>query len=138
MTYDFMTNLLKASGAVLEEVQISGLQEFTYIATAMLRVGETVHQIDARPSDAMALALRWKCKISVAEDLMAKASKSVPEKFRDKLPLKGLEQLTAKMEDTRREQEEMLAKARAAAEQKKSEAEEDSPTERIFVHIFGE
>jgi bifunctional DNase/RNase len=137
MTYDFMANLLKATGAVLEEIQISSLQEFTYYATAILRVGGTVQQIDARPSDAMALALRLKSKISVAEDVMAKASMPIPDKFRDRLPLKGLEQLAAKMEESKREHEQTLAKFKEERDKIRKE-EESTSRERLFVHIFGE
>ena len=120
MTYDFMANLLRATGAVLEEIQISTLQEMTYYATALLRVGETIHEIDARPSDAMALALRMGSKISVAESILAKAGRIIPEKFQGKPPSKGLEQLAAKMEDANREYEATMEKFKEEAEEEES------------------
>jgi bifunctional DNase/RNase len=128
-----MTNLLKATGAVLEEIQISALQEITYYATALLRVGETVHQIDARPSDAMALALRMNSKIFVAETVMAQAGKVIPEKFESRTPGKGLEELAAKMEAAKQEYEVSLAKFKEEKEQALGQA-----NERLFAYVFGE
>jgi RNA polymerase sigma factor (sigma-70 family) len=133
MTYDFMANLLEATGAVLDEVQISAMQENTYYATALLRVGETVHQIDARPSDAMALALRMKSKVSVAEAVLAQAGKTIPEQFRRKPPGQGLEKLVAKMEGAKQEHEARLAKFKEEREQSLGSADE-----RLFAYVFGE
>jgi RNA polymerase sigma factor (sigma-70 family) len=137
LTYDFMANLLRATGAVLEEVQISTLQEITFYATALLRVGETIHEIDARPSDAMALALRMGSKISVAESILVQAGRIIPEKFQGKPPSKGLEQLAAKMEEANREYMATMAKFKEEAE-KKIEQDPNEVKERLFAYVFGE
>jgi uncharacterized protein len=133
MTYDFMANLLKSAGAVLEEVQISALVENTFYATALLRVRETVHQIDARPSDAIALALRMKSKITVAESILTKASTPIPDKFKHKPLHRGLEELAAKIEEKKRENEALIAKLK---EEKQVDA--DQARERLLVYVFGE
>jgi RNA polymerase sigma factor (sigma-70 family) len=133
LTYDFMANLVKAAGTVLEEIRIADLQENTYIATAVLRSGESKHEVDARPSDAMALALRLKSKVYVAEEIMAKAGRDIPPKFRGKLPRKGLQEMAAKLENAKREHEEAMAKFR-----ERREEESQSPTDRLFTLIFGE
>lgn len=135
MTYDFMANLLKATGAVLEEIQISSLQESTYYATALLRVGDTVQPIDARPSDAMAIALRMKSKIFVADEVIAKAGMTIPDKYRDKMPRKGLEELAARMEKAKQEQLAIMAKFKEKAQ---AAEDPDAPRDRLFVHLFGE
>lgn len=137
MTYEFTANLIRASGATMEEVHISALRESTYYATAMLRVGETVHEIDARPSDAMALALRFQCKIFVAEEIMAKASKPIPEKFKGQLPRKGLEQIMVKMAEAKREHEETMAKFKEA-QTKVQKQEMTSVVDRLFAYVFEE
>src|SRR5207237_9066485 len=57
MTYNFMASLLSAAGVNLESVQIASLREETFYATVKLRNGQNVAEVDARPSDAVALAL---------------------------------------------------------------------------------
>ena len=137
MTYDFIANLLNAAGAVLEAIQISSLEDFTYYATAVLRLGETTCEIDARPSDSMALALRMGSKIFVAEAILTKAGRAIPEKFNGKPPRKGLEELAVKMEESKREYEEHFAKFR---EEKEKEKEDriNQANERLLAHVFGE
>ncbi len=71
MTYMFMANLLKGAGVTLESVRIETLKNKTFYALAAIRLGETVTNIDARPSDAINLALIMDCPIYVAEDIMA-------------------------------------------------------------------
>ena len=132
MTYSFMANLLQATGAVLEEIQISYLHEITYYATVVLRVGETTHKIDARPSDAIALALHMKSKIYVADTILERAGQAIPESRKHKPLGKGLEQLVAKLEQAKREQEALLAKLKEEKEQESNEARE-----RLFALVFG-
>jgi RNA polymerase sigma factor (sigma-70 family) len=133
LTYDFLVNILTATGAVLEEVQISDLQSNTYYATVKLRVGDTVQSIDARPSDAMALALRLKRKIYIAEEILEKAGREIPEKYKGKPLRKGLEQLVAKMEESKRENEAKIANLKEIKEQEAEQARE-----RLFAYVFGE
>jgi bifunctional DNase/RNase len=56
LTYNFFANLLETAGVELKEVRIVGLVKNTFHAVACIRSGETEHRIDARPSDAVALA----------------------------------------------------------------------------------
>jgi uncharacterized protein len=58
LTHDLLVRILKALGAVVEKVTVTGLKQDTYFAEITLRSGQQVHRIDARPSDAIALALR--------------------------------------------------------------------------------
>jgi RNA polymerase sigma factor (sigma-70 family) len=69
-TYHFMSSLLEAAGARLEEVRVEALRENTYYAIAKLRAGETVRELDARPSDALALATHTGSPVYVASDLL--------------------------------------------------------------------
>jgi RNA polymerase sigma factor (sigma-70 family) len=133
MTYDFMANLLQATGAVLEEIQISSLQEITFYATAFLRVGETIQQIDARPSDAIALALRMKSKISVAENVLTQSGEVIPERFRGHAAGKGLEYQVAKMDEVKQKGEIMLAKFKERTEEEVKQARAN-----LIARVFGE
>jgi len=57
----------------LERVVISELKDDTFFATLWLRHGDEPMIVDARPSDAIALALRSDCPIYVAEQVMLTA-----------------------------------------------------------------
>jgi bifunctional DNase/RNase len=70
MTFTLMANLLEAGGVELEDARVSELKDNVYIATVTIRVGETVREIDARPSDAITLALQMGRPIYVAESVM--------------------------------------------------------------------
>lgn len=77
VTYEFTANLLQAAGAELEQVRIEALREETFYAVAKLRTGDDVREVDARPSDAMALALRLGTPIFVAEEVFERAGRPV-------------------------------------------------------------
>lgn len=74
LSHDLMKSLLEATGTRVEQVAITRLEGETYYATITLHRlrGRTV-EVDARPSDAISLALRAGAPICVAEDVMAKA-----------------------------------------------------------------
>lgn len=79
MTPHFMVNLLHAANIVLEEVRIESLTAEVFYATASFRNGEQTIELDARPSDALALAALLNRPITVAEEVMEKAGFPVPE-----------------------------------------------------------
>ncbi len=65
MTHDLLRNLARGLNAVVRKVVVSEMRDDTYFALIwMEQDGETV-TLDARPSDAIALALRWDCPIYV-------------------------------------------------------------------------
>ena len=72
LTFSFMAGLLDAAGAELEEVRIEELMGKTYFAVATLHVGDLARNVDARPSDAMALAVYTRRPIFVADELIEK------------------------------------------------------------------
>lgn len=57
LTHDLVVNTVKALGGELESVLISSLQDHTYFASLRVKVGENIIDIDARPSDAIAVAV---------------------------------------------------------------------------------
>jgi RNA polymerase sigma factor (sigma-70 family) len=78
MTFEFAASILAAAGAKLEEVRIESLREETFYAVAKIRNGNTVKEIDARPSDALGLAVRTGCPIYVTPEVMEKAGSAIP------------------------------------------------------------
>ena len=73
MTHDLSRNLIRHLNATLERIVINGLFNETFFATLCLRQGEDELVVDARPSDAIALALRADCPIFVAEHVLESA-----------------------------------------------------------------
>lgn len=70
MTHDLLRDTLDALGVVLERVVITDLRDKTYFAELHLRsAGEEV-TVSARPSDAVALAVRTGSPLFVSDELM--------------------------------------------------------------------
>ena len=74
LTHDLIANMLEAWNMSLEEVIIHSLQKDTFYAALIVRQGENRKEIDARPSDAIAVALRTNAPIWVMEEVIADAS----------------------------------------------------------------
>ena len=74
LTHDLLANLLEVWDMTLERVVIHSLQDNTFYASLTVVQGETKKEIDARPSDAIALALRTNSPIWVLEEVIADAS----------------------------------------------------------------
>jgi uncharacterized protein len=70
MTHDLMQNMARNLNAEVRKVVVSELREDTFYAVIWMdHAGETV-AMDARPSDAIALALRWDCPIYVNREVL--------------------------------------------------------------------
>lgn len=74
MTHDLLKKLVENLGASVEKIVISDLQENTFFALIQLRQGDQQLEIDARPSDALALALRVGAPIFVRQAVLDKAT----------------------------------------------------------------
>jgi bifunctional DNase/RNase len=73
MTHDLAKNLIHYMNGKLERVVITELKNDTFFAALWLSHGGEPMVVDARPSDAIALALRADCPIYVAEPVLAVA-----------------------------------------------------------------
>jgi uncharacterized protein len=73
MTHDLMRNLIGNLNARLERIVITEIKDDTFHAVLWLRQGNDLVTVDARPSDAIALALRLDCPIYVSEHVMQTA-----------------------------------------------------------------
>ena len=74
LTHDLLCNLVTSLGGVIESISVTDLQKDTFIASITLRVGEETIDVDCRPSDALAIAVRSQVAIFVEESVLAKAS----------------------------------------------------------------
>jgi bifunctional DNase/RNase len=78
ITHDLTVNLLESIGVTIESVIISELKENTYYAIIRIQKDLETLEIDARPSDAIALAVRLGTNIFVNETVMDQAA-YIPE-----------------------------------------------------------
>ena len=74
MTHDLLRAISGEMGAVVEWVEVTDLKDNTYFALIYLRVDGRQLAIDARPSDAISLALRTKSPIYVAKKVLEASS----------------------------------------------------------------
>jgi hypothetical protein len=77
LTHDLIRNLLQTLGATLQRVTITDLRNSTYFAVLALSSRGQDLQVDSRPSDAIAIALRMKAPIFATHQVLAK-SKPMP------------------------------------------------------------
>lgn len=71
-SHDLITSLVTHLGVTISHVVVTEVQNNTYYATIHLSANGLERTIDARPSDAIALALRVKCPMYVVQDVLNK------------------------------------------------------------------
>jgi RNA polymerase sigma factor (sigma-70 family) len=76
LTFELIARLLTTAQMRLDRVAVTRLHEEIFYATLWVTVGGETHEIDARPSDALSLALRVKAPIFVTEDVLEKDLRS--------------------------------------------------------------
>jgi bifunctional DNase/RNase len=90
LTHDLLKSFLDNVGATVTEVLIDELRENTFYAKIILEMSTLTNEIDARPSDAIALAVRAQSPIYVAESVMDAAA-FIPSEETDKVTKKTSE-----------------------------------------------
>jgi uncharacterized protein len=74
LTHDLLKSLIRELGGRVVHVLISDLRNAIYYARIVIELGGRTIEVDSRPSDAIALAVRVKSPIFVAESVMDEAS----------------------------------------------------------------
>jgi len=74
LTHDLMKLLVAGLGGELRRVVIASLRENTYLAQLLIYRGGEVFEVDARPSDSIALALRMNSPIFLNEELLERGN----------------------------------------------------------------
>jgi bifunctional DNase/RNase len=92
MTHDLMKNIIEGMKANVRQITVNDLRSNTFYAVISLDVEGRLVEIDSRPSDAIALAIRVKAPIYVAEKVLEsaghveqKGKKEVSDKWIDEL-----------------------------------------------------
>jgi len=73
MTHDLMTNVMQELGASVSRVVVTEVRNDTYYARVFLDVNNEQVEIDSRPSDAIALAVRAEAPIFVEDEVIDQA-----------------------------------------------------------------
>lgn len=79
MTHDILKTVISVLSAKVEKIAITELKEQTYYARIWLKCDGIMHEIDARPSDSIALALKVKAPIYAEESLFKAGASNFPE-----------------------------------------------------------
>ena len=97
-THDLMATITEELGGSIKAVHISALENGTYFATIIFDSLKGERKIDARPSDAIALAIRMDCAIFAAPEVMEKAAQKMQGKELEQAKLhKGIDELIDQM-----------------------------------------
>ena len=73
MTHDLLQNMARGLNAEVRKVVVSELRDDTFYAVIWMDHGGETVAMDARPSDAIALALRWDCPIYASRAVLDNA-----------------------------------------------------------------
>ncbi len=83
MTHDLIRNLLEALDAVVERVVVNDLADNTFYARIIMETREATVEVDARPSDAIAVALRTGAPIYVARAILEAGGADAEDETKD-------------------------------------------------------
>lgn len=79
LTHDLLFGLVGHLGAVVERIVVSDLRDETFYARIVLNQDGQRIEVDSRPSDAIALAVRAEVPIFVADEVMDRAGQAIAE-----------------------------------------------------------
>jgi len=103
LTHNFFSSLLQAINARVEEVRVVALKKDTFYAVVKMRCGKKTSEVDARPSDAMTLAVLNNAPIFVAEEVLETAGTNIPKTVKGSPNRKGLEKIINGIEQWQRQ-----------------------------------
>jgi hypothetical protein len=116
LTHDLLKNVIETLGYTVEYIIINELRDSTFFAKIRLD-SDSIDEIDSRPSDAIALALKSSVPIYVASYIMEEIG-FVPEK-------EELEDTKEPLEDVRKEEKETVEDSKQNREKKLSRLKKD-------------
>jgi len=79
LTHDLIVSVISGLGGTLQRVLITRVVDNTYYAELIIRTGENLISVDARPSDSIAVALRLRAKIFADDQLLNTTSIEIAE-----------------------------------------------------------
>lgn len=135
LTHDLMVNILTALGAKIEKVVVNDIKDNSYFAQITVKMGTKSFEIDARPSDSLAMAVRVKCPIYIDDKVLAKCpmiekpiSQDDVERFKEDLKKMTPEEFFKKLESTpgkKKDMEDILGASGIEFEEDPEEGEDE-------------
>ncbi len=130
LTFNFFVSLLQAINAEVEQVRIETLKENIFYAVVKIRCGKNISELDARPSDAIALAVLTGSPIFVAENVLERAGADIPLAARVVPERKGVESILREIGEIQRQAQAQLRRGISPKEYAKARDE-------IMATVFG-
>jgi bifunctional DNase/RNase len=120
----------------VEEVCVVALKKDTFYALVKIRCSKKTCEIDARPSDAIALAVLNDVPIFVAEEVLETAGVKIPRDVKGSPNRKGLEKITKGLEEWQRQYQARTSQQRKRLQELSKE--ETAKRKEVFIaSIFG-
>jgi len=136
LTHNFYSSLLQAINAKVEEVRIVALKKDTFYAVVKMHCGKKTVEVDARPSDAIALAVLNDVPIFVAEEVLETAGTSIPKSVKGPPNRKGLEKIIKDGEEWQRQNQSRVGQ-QIKQFQELSKEEKAKRHEEFIASVFG-
>ena len=130
MTLNLSVSLLQAINARVEEVRVEALKGEIFYAIVRIRCGKSVSEVDARPSDAIALAVHTGSPILVAEDVLENAGADIPETADVSCGRKGVDDILGEVEEMQRQMQSRQSQTMSKEEITIAKAE-------VIASVFG-
>jgi uncharacterized protein len=118
LTHDLIVSMLSILNARIEKIVVSDLKENSYYAVIYVQAGGKTFELDARPSDSLALAVRLKCPIFIDEKVLKKCpqidstiTEEEAEKFKEDLKSMSPEEFFRSLEEAPPAEETDIEKA---------------------------
>ncbi len=134
LTHDLLVQVIKVMGAEIEKIVVNDLKENSYYALIFIKHRGQILEIDARPSDSLALVVRAKCPIFIDEKVLKKCpqidlpiTEKEVEKFKEDLKKMSPEEFFKSLEEVPPSAE--LDIGTALGEEEGGEDEEDEGEE---------
>jgi bifunctional DNase/RNase len=89
LTHDLIASIITELGGEVKYLTIVDLKNNTYIGTLTIKQGKKTHEIDCRPSDGLAIAMRMAADIKVAQKVIQAAGLSEQEMIQQGYPVKS-------------------------------------------------
>lgn len=134
LTHDLMVNMLHELGATVSQITITDIKENSYYAEIRIAYEGKEHVIDARPSDSLALAVRIKCPIFIADEVLNKCPQverpittEEVDRFKEELKTLSPDEFFRKLESTpgkKKEMEDIIGSTAIPFEEASDEEEE--------------
>ena len=86
MTHDLMDSMIRDLGATVSRVVVSEMSGETFLANVELQTNDTTLELDSRPSDAIALAVRCGAPVFVAEDVLEQVGTDIDSEATESTP----------------------------------------------------